>query len=137
MQEIKEKFFEGEHALYGLSNAILENVTFGNGESPLKETKDLVIKNNIFKYKYPLWYSDIIKFTDSTFETMSRSGIWYINNISIKNSNLQAPKLFRRCKHISLDHVFFSDAEETMWTCQDITIKNTEINGDYFGIVKI
>lgn len=48
MQEIKEKFFEGEHALYGLSNASLENVTFGNGESPLKETKDLVIKNNIF-----------------------------------------------------------------------------------------
>ena len=36
MQEIKEKFFEGEHALYGLSNASLENVTFGNGESPLK-----------------------------------------------------------------------------------------------------
>ena len=69
MQEIKEKFFEGEHALYGLSNAILENVTFGNGESPLKETKDLVIKNNIFKYKYPLWYSDNIKVTDSTFET--------------------------------------------------------------------
>ena len=61
MQEIKEKFFEGEHALYGLSNTILENVTFGNGESPLKETKDLVIKNNIFKYKYPLWYSDNIK----------------------------------------------------------------------------
>lgn len=55
MQEIKEKFFEGEHALYGLSNAILENITFGNGKSPLKETKDLVIKNNIFKYKYPLW----------------------------------------------------------------------------------
>lgn len=46
---------------------------------------------------------------------------------------MQAPKLFRRCKHVSLDHVFFSDAEETMWTCEDITIKNTEINGDYFG----
>lgn len=65
MQEIKEKFFEGEHALYGLSNASLENVTFGNGESPLKETKDLVIKNNIFKYKYPLWYSDNIKVTET------------------------------------------------------------------------
>ncbi|WP_261787607.1 DUF3737 family protein [Lactobacillus taiwanensis] len=59
--------------------------------------------------------------------------MWYTNNISIKNSNLQAPKLFRRCKHVFLDRVFFSDAEETMWTCEDITIKNTEINGDYFG----
>nr|WP_285816939.1 DUF3737 family protein [Lactobacillus taiwanensis] len=59
--------------------------------------------------------------------------MWYTNNISIKNSNLRAPKLFRRCKHVFLDRVFFSDAEETMWTCEDITIKNTEINGDYFG----
>ena len=49
MQEIKEKFFEGEHALYGLSNAILENVTFGNGESPLKETKDLKLSNLLCK----------------------------------------------------------------------------------------
>ena len=133
MQEIKEKYFEGERALYGLSNTILKNVTFGEGESPLKETKDLEIKAAIFKYKYPLWYSNNINITDTTFETMSRSGIWYTNNISIKNSNLQAPKLFRRCKNITLDHVFFSDAEETMWTCEDITIKNTEINGDYFG----
>ena len=107
MQEINEKYFEGERALYGLSNAILENVTFGEGESPLKETQNLEIKANIFKYKYPLWYSNNIKVTDSTFETMSRSGIWYTNNISIKNSNLQATKLFRRCKHVSLDHVFF------------------------------
>lgn len=133
MQEIKEKYFEGERALYGLSNTILKNVTFGEGESPLKETKDLEIKATIFKYKYPLWYSNNINITDTIFETMSRSGIWYTNNISIKNSNLQAPKLFRRCKNITLDHIFFSNAEETMWTCEDITIKNTEINGDYFG----
>ena len=129
MQEIKEKYFEGERALYGLSNTILKNVTFGEGESPLKETKDLEIKATIFKYKYPLWYSNNINITDAIFETMSRSGIWYTDNISIKNSNLQAPKLFRRCKNITLDHIFFSNAEETMWSCEDITIKNT---GRYF-----
>ncbi len=47
MQEIKEKYFEGERALYGLSNTILKDVTFGEGESPLKETKDLEIKATI------------------------------------------------------------------------------------------
>ncbi len=70
---------------------------------------------------------------DTIFETMSRSGIWYSTNISIKNSALQAPKLFRRANHIVLDNVHFSNAEETMWTCDDIRITNSQINGDYFG----
>ncbi len=64
---------------------------------------------------------------------MSRSGIRYSTNISIKNSALQAPKLFRRANHIVLDNVHFSNAEETMWTCDDIRITNSQINGDYFG----
>lgn len=75
MQEIKEKYFEGGMALYGLSNTILRNITFGEGEFPLKEAEDLEIKAAIFKYKYPLWYSNNINIADTTFETMSRSGI--------------------------------------------------------------
>ena len=63
---------------------------------------------------------------------MSRSGIWYTKNISIKNSALQAPKLFRRTSHIILDNVHFANAEETMWTCNDIKITNSQINGDFF-----
>lgn len=64
---------------------------------------------------------------------MSRSGIWYTKNISIRDSALQAPKLFRRASDIELDNVHFSDAEETMWTCKNIKITNSQINGDYFG----
>ncbi|MBP2057862.1 hypothetical protein J2Z60_001034 [Lactobacillus colini] len=130
---IRDKYFEGERSLYGIEDAVLDSITFGYGESPLKETSGLDIKNTIFTYKYPLWYSNQINVVNSTFETMSRSGIWYTNDISIKNSNLQAPKLFRRCSKIELDHVFFSNAEETMWSCNQIKITNSQVNGDYFG----
>lgn len=130
---IKNKYFEGERILYGLNSATLEGVTFGHGESPLKEARSIEIKDSIFKWKYPLWYDKDVQVENTTFETMSRSGIWYTDNISIKNSALQAPKLFRRSSHISLDHVHFSDAQETMWTCKDIKITNSQINGDYFG----
>lgn len=109
MREIKNRYFKGERILYGLNDANLDGITFGEGESPLKEAQN------------------------TTFETMSRSGIWYTKNISIKNSALQAPKLFRRASHIILDNVHFADAEETMWTCDDIKITNSQINGDYFG----
>ena len=130
---IKDKYFEGERILYGLKDAKLIDVTFGHGESPLKEAKNIEIKDSIFKWKYPLWYDENVKVENTTFETMSRSGIWYTNHISIKNSSLQAPKLFRRCDDIVLDKIHFSDAQETMWTCKNIKITNTDINGDYFG----
>lgn len=127
------KYFEGERILYGLKNAEFDGVTFGKGESPLKEASNLKLKNSIFKWKYPLWYDEDVEVEQTTFETMARSGIWYTKNISIKNSALQAPKLFRRSKQISLDHVHFANAEETMWTCSDIEIYDSQINGDYFG----
>lgn len=133
MKTYTNKYFEGERILYGLQNANLDGITFGHGESPLKEAKDINIKNSIFKWKYPLWYDENVNVDNTTFETMSRSGIWYTKNISIKNSALQAPKLFRRAENITLDNVHFSDAEETLWTCKDIKITNSQINGDYFG----
>lgn len=58
---------------------------------------------------------------------MSRSGIWYTKNISIRDSALQAPKLFRRASDIELDNVHFSDVEETMWTCKNIKITNSQL----------
>jgi len=133
MQEIEQKFFEGERSLFMLRNANLSEVTFGHGESPLKEGKNLNLTNIIFKWKYPLWYCDNIKVTDSIFETMSRSGIWYTNHITMKNTSLQAPKLFRRGHDIELENVHFADATETLWSCQNISLKKVQVNGDYFG----
>lgn len=133
MIKLDNKYFEGERILYGLKDAELNEITFGQGESPLKEARNISIKNSIFKWKYPLWYDQNVKADNTTFETMSRSGIWYTKNITIKNSALQAPKLFRRASQITLDRVHFSDAAETMWTCKDIKITNSQINGDYFG----
>lgn len=133
MKVIEDKYFEGERILYGLKEAKLIDVTFGHGESPLKEAKDIEIKDSIFKWKYPLWYDENVRVENTTFETMSRSGIWYTNHIFIKNSSLQAPKLFRRCNDIELNYIHFSDAKETMWTCKNVKITNTDINGDYFG----
>lgn len=133
MKEYQNQYFEGERILYGLKDASLKGITFGQGESPLKEARNIKLSNSIFQWKYPLWYDDHVLVDHTTFETMSRSGIWYTKDITITNSALQAPKLFRRAQGIDLDHVFFSDAAETMWTCQDIKMRDCQVNGDYFG----
>lgn len=86
MRGIKNRYFEGERILYGLNDANLEGITFGEGESPLKEATNITLKNSIFKWKYPLWYDENVNVENTTFETMSRSGIWYTKNISILNN---------------------------------------------------
>ena len=52
--EIKHKSYSGERSLYSLKNASLFDVTFLDGESPLKECSSLALDNCTFKYKYPL-----------------------------------------------------------------------------------
>ena len=134
MQEIKDDYYDGERPLYGIHDTKLINTTFGKGESPLKETANLALDGVLFTWKYPLWYSDQITVTDTIFEEMSRSGIWYTNDIEITNSTIQAPKEFRRCDGITLDNVHFSDAEETMWSCKNIKMHDVYANGDYLGM---
>ncbi|WP_054749780.1 DUF3737 family protein [Lacticaseibacillus thailandensis] len=133
MTEYTDAYFEGERPLFAEHDATISGTVFGEGESPLKESRNIQLKDSIFKWKYPLWYSQHVVADHTTFETMSRSGIWYTHDITIRNSALQAPKLFRRSSHIRLDHVHFADASETMWTCDDIRLTNVQVNGDYFG----
>ncbi|CAJ1196274.1 hypothetical protein CPEBRM1_ABPJDJAI_01748 [Companilactobacillus paralimentarius] len=132
-KQINEGYFDGERPLFKEHDAQITDTTFGEGESPLKEARNIDLNDVVFKWKYPLWYDKHIKVNDSIFETMSRSGIWYTDDIEINNSALQAPKLFRRASNIKLNNVHFADAEETMWTCKDIKMKDVEVNGNYFG----
>ncbi|OXC30093.1 hypothetical protein AYP85_03285 [Lactobacillus crispatus] len=64
MRGIKNRYFEGERILYGLNDANLEGITFGEGESPLKEATNITLKNSIFKWKYPLWYDENVNVGD-------------------------------------------------------------------------
>lgn len=132
-KEITEGYFDGERPLFKAHDTKLTDTVFGEGESPLKEVHDLDLDNVTFKWKYPLWYAKHIKVNNSIFETISRSGIWYTDDIEINDSALQAPKLFRRASDIRLNNVLFADAEETMWTCQNIKLNNVQVNGNYFG----
>lgn len=133
MNQYSNAYFEGERPLFAEHDARIDRTVFGQGESPLKESRNIQLTNTIFKWKYPLWYSRHIQADHTAFETMARSGIWYTHDITITNSALQAPKLFRRSSQIRLAHVHFAAAEETMWTCDDIRLEDVQINGDYFG----
>jgi hypothetical protein len=134
MQEIKEEVLTGERALFRSDNLEISYSTFLNGESPLKESSNLKLKNNLFKLKYPLWYCNNVEVENTTFFEMARAGIWYTKNVSLKNCTIEAPKNFRRAENIRLEQVNLSNAAETLWNCNNVYLKEVTAQGDYFAM---
>ncbi len=134
MKEINQQSLRGERALFDTHDARISFCTFEDGESPLKESSDLEIDNCLFKWKYPLWYMKNVTIKNSTLFEMARAGIWYVDNISVSDTVIEAPKNFRRAKGIRLKNVSFPNASETLWNCQDIEMNQVTAKGDYFAM---
>lgn len=134
MKEIKQAFLTGERALFASRDLKVCDSVFDDGESPLKESKHLELKNCLFRWKYPLWYCEDVSVEDCALFDMARAGIWYTNHIVMKNTVVEAPKNFRRCKDVELEHVSFPNASETLWSCSDVRMKRVTAKGDYFAM---
>ncbi|MDN5352420.1 MAG: hypothetical protein PWQ12_1340 [Clostridiales bacterium] len=134
MEKYVQQKFVGERALFQSRDLTLEYCTFADGESPLKESKNITLDNTLFQWKYPLWYANDIKMTNGVLFEMARSGIWYSHNMTIQNTTIEAPKTFRRCSDLTLEKVTMPNAQETLWNCSRIKMKDVTAKGDYFGM---
>ncbi len=134
MQEFRNGKYEGERALFMTEDAAVYDSVFSNGESPLKESKNLNIYNCSFGWKYPLWYCNNVRVYDGVLNETARAGIWYTNDLFMKGSKIDAPKTFRRCHNINLENISMSKADETLWHCDKVIGKNLTAKGDYFGM---
>lgn len=132
--EIRQQVLTGERALFAAKDVAIIDSIFDNGESPLKESSDIALKGCFFRWKYPLWYAKNIEVKDCTWFEMARAGVWYTKNIQVENAVIEAPKNFRRCDGLKLKDVFFSNAAETLWSCNQVTLENVTAKGDYFAM---
>ncbi len=131
---IKQRLLTGERALFKSENLRVEDSIFDDGESPLKESRDIDVRGSMFRWKYPLWYCKNVTVKDSDWFEMARAGVWYTEDISVENAIFQAPKNFRRCKGVSLANVQFTNAAETLWNCEGVNLKDVTAKGDYFAM---
>lgn len=132
--KIENETLTGERAEYFSADKEYIASTFKDGESPLKHARNISVTDSKFEYKYPLWNTENVSVENTTFEELSRSGLWYVKNMSIKNSRIVAPKEFRRSSGIYLENVVFENAGETFWSCSGIKLKNVKAAGDYFAM---
>lgn len=134
MKEIRQEFYTGERPLFKSENLAIYDTVFGEGESPLKESKNIELYDSLFKWKYPLWYCNNVKVSNCTLFEMARAGIWYTNKLEMTDTLVEAPKNFRRCRELVLCNVQLPNAQETLWECDDVKMKNVSATGDYFAM---
>lgn len=130
----QQQIFTGERALFGARDLTLQNCIFQDGESPLKESRDIRLSGCMFKWKYPLWYAHDITARDCTWFDMARAGVWYSERVTLEDCAIEAPKNFRRCHDLTLRKVSLPNAAETLWHCDGVTMEQVVARGDYFAM---
>lgn len=132
MERITGKEYGGERPLYCTHGLCLEDVTIHEGESALKETYDIEALRCRFEGKYPFWCCENFRISECVFTEGARAALWYSKNLDMRDTLVEAPKMFRQMCGIKLRNVSMPNAGETLWGCRDIDIDRLEVEkGDY------
>lgn len=129
-----EETFDEERALYGSDGIVVEKCRFdgpADGESALKESKNIEIKDSYFNLRYPFWHDDNLTIDGSEMTENCRAALWYTHNAAITNSKLHGIKALRECSNIKIKN---SDivSPEFGWSVSDIEMKDSSAASEYF-----
>jgi hypothetical protein len=130
---IEHKTFDEERALYHLTGATVAHCTFAgpaDGESALKEARNVTLRDCAFSLRYPLWHTEGFALEGCSMDDKARAAIWYACDGVIRSSNLGGIKAVRECKNISIiDSTIVS--QEFGWKCDGITLERSSITAEY------
>ncbi len=130
----KEQCFDEERALYGSDGVLVENCKFdgpADGESALKESKNVEVKDCFFNLRYPFWHDDRLKISGSEMTDKCRAALWYTNDVEITDTKLHGIKALRECSNIKMSNCDVI-SPEFGWSVKDIEMKDTDVQGEYF-----
>lgn len=128
MTTIRNQHFEGERPLFGQHDLRLEQVTIGEGESAIKECSHIEAEDCRLWGKYPFWHVHKFTINHCQFDAGARSALWYSNYLVMRNTRIDAPKMFREMHHLHLEDVVINDADETFWRCNYVEGNNLELH---------
>ncbi len=131
---IHDKMFDEERSLYNLRKAEIRDCNFAgvnDGESVLKECRDIVVKNCLFSLRYPLWHAKKFALVASSLDDLTRAPIWYSSNGLVESCKITGVKCLRECNNIKINNCKIVSSEFG-WRCKNVDISNTCIDSVYF-----
>ena len=134
MTTYRNKSFDEERALYGSRGVEVLSCRFdgpADGESALKESKDILVRDTYFNLRYPFWHDENLKIDGCEMTPNCRAALWYTENVMIRNTKMHGIKALRECADVT---VADSDiiSPEFGWSVRGITMKNTSVESEYF-----
>ncbi|MCR4685014.1 MAG: DUF3737 family protein [Lachnospiraceae bacterium] len=133
MIEIINQTMDEERALYHLTDALVKNCNFAgpvDGESALKEARNIKVEDTSFSLRYPLWHVENFEVDRVTMDEKTRAALWYDKDGIIRNSKLHGVKAVRECTNITLAGCDI-ESTEFGWKSADITLKDTSVVSEY------
>ncbi len=123
-----------ERALYNLTDAVVESCSFAgeaDGESALKESRSITVKNCNFELRYPLWHTTDFKLIDSKMSVSCRAPLWYSKNGVIDHCEINGVKCLRECENIEIKNTKLVSTEFG-WKCRNIHFSDCDMESEYF-----
>ncbi len=131
---IKNEAFDAERALYNLTDATVLNCTFAgpaDGESALKECRNIEVTDCRFSLRYPLWHAQKFTAENCVMDKLTRAALWYCEDGKITGCTLGGIKALRECRNISLTGCEI-ESPEFGWRCKNVSIFNCKAEAEYF-----
>ena len=132
MTIISDKYFDGERPLYESRDIELRNVTIGEGESGLKESRGVKAVDCRFEGMYVIWECEDVECRNCYFAASDRAPLWYSRNLRLFDCTFDAPKAFREIDGLTIERTKLSDGNEAFWFCRNGKIVDLCMeNGNY------
>lgn len=133
LRKITGQTYQEERALYNLKDTEVSCCVFAgpsDGESPLKESRNVVVSDCTFALRYPFWHDVDTGIFRCKLEEPTRAPLWYCNGIHIEDTEIMSVKALRECENVTIfGSRFFS--EEFMWRCRNVKLQDVEVKSAY------
>ena len=134
MQTYSNETFDEERALYGSQGVTLADCRFdgpADGESALKESRDIDVQDSYFNLRYPFWHDEHLQIANSELTELCRAAIWYSREVRIKDSQLHGIKALRECADVVIEGSDI-DSAEFGWSVNGIKMQDSHVQSEYF-----
>ena len=134
MELYKGQTMDAERALYGLRGVRVEDCRFdgpADGESALKECRDVQVTDSFFNLRYPFWHDDHLTIERSELTPLCRAALWYSEDIRITDTKLHGIKALRECADVRMERCDVV-SPEFGWSVRGIEMTDCRTESEYF-----